>query len=54
MTSFVFASVFRVAVTVEIPRDDVDVILSIHFTSFISLYILSEIRLSISTGLVHG
>jgi hypothetical protein len=54
MTSFVFASVFRLAVTTETPREDVEVILSIHFISFISLYTLSEIRLSISIGLVHG
>ena len=48
ITSFTFALVFVVITILDIPSDEFEVILSIHFISFISLYILSVISLSIS------
>jgi len=53
-TSFVFASVLSSMFTLETPSDELEVILSIHFILLISLYILSDISESMSTGLVHG
>lgn len=52
ITSFTSALVFVVTTIFDIPSDEVEVILSTHLISFISLYILSVISLSISSGLV--
>jgi archaellum biogenesis protein FlaJ (TadC family) len=52
ITSFTFALVFVVIVIFDIPSDEFEVILSTHLISFISLYILSVMSLSMSSGLV--
>jgi len=53
-TSFVSTQVFNVIIIDENQREELDSTLSIHFTSFTSLYNFSVIKLSISFGLVHG
>jgi hypothetical protein len=52
--SFESAHVFRVSVIKENQREELELILSIHFMSLISLYILSVIKLSMSFGFVQG
>jgi len=52
ITSLTLALVFVVTIMLDTPSDELEVILSTHLISFISLYILSVISLSISSGLV--
>ena len=50
----IFALVFIFTVTLDTPSDDRVVIVSIHFISFIFLYIFSVMSESMSSGLVPG
>jgi uncharacterized membrane protein len=52
--SFEFAQVFSVKIIDENQSEELEVTVSSHFISLISLYILSVIKLSISFGFVQG